>query len=77
MKSGLYWYRGPLFRDGERADPSPRDAEWRAVQIFDSYGGGQHLCYMGGDWDGNESDIAAMKKAGEFRSIPKPMKPRS
>ncbi len=71
MKPGAYWYRGPYFRDGKQR--TVEDGQWRIVSIGDGhFGGPQHLCYLGNDWDGDATDIEAMEKTGEFVFIEPP-----
>lgn len=71
MNEGVYWYRGPTFRDGE--DISPSDGNWRVVKIGVGYASDErHICYMGSDWDGNQNDVTAMETSGEFVLIEQP-----
>lgn len=60
LKAGLYWYRGPLFREGKRL--AGDDEDWTVVKIHSD----GCLAMIGSDWDLMQEDVNLLQKHGHF-----------
>jgi hypothetical protein len=65
MKTGIYWYSGPYFRDGEPI--SAAREKWSVVQVHE-FG----MSFMGSDWDLMAADVALMEEQGQWIPIDPP-----
>lgn len=68
MKAGVYWYKGPLVRDGQYDVDSQRAKEWITVCVNKD----QSVFFMGSDWDVDPGDLKLMMKLGQFLWIEPP-----